>query len=62
MAQITLATLDDTRCFAELLVRELHQAPDVKTLLLRGDLGSGDGLGHVVHPTTPGGPVVPAHD
>ena len=41
MAQITLATLDDTRCFADLLVRALENAPEVKTLLLRGDLGSG---------------------
>ncbi|WP_291441247.1 tRNA (adenosine(37)-N6)-threonylcarbamoyltransferase complex ATPase subunit type 1 TsaE [Desulfovibrio sp.] len=41
MAQITLATLDDTRCFADLLVRALGNAPEVKTLLLRGDLGSG---------------------
>ena len=41
MAQITLATLDDTRCFADLLVRALENTPEVKTLLLRGDLGSG---------------------
>lgn len=41
MARITLVTLDDTRRFAGLLAHALDNVPEVKTLLLRGDLGSG---------------------
>lgn len=41
MAQIVLSSLDDTDRFAQTLMKALRKHPQVKTLLLNGDLGSG---------------------